>query len=503
MPSMSPKPELAQESSDSDKVLLKPILGVEPGIYLACIYAFVFASMLFGLLFLPGLLDKRSLVYFDSEPKGVAIKIDGAFVGATPFELQVSAGMHQIEYGLSGFRIEKRKADFGGSIFASLIFPKKVADHIELICSDPVRTLAKGASEFAAWAFAGEPTLAYQVPSPLSESAYRIAPALRDDITLQEKSAMILQEAARYASTEASLRDLTRATFLLGGAGLSSSPTVAIGAMSDMLQYLSMTADSSRWLAATLPQSASNIILSSSWFTAEHTSSNSLSDKEATSKIGNISTKPVTIASVTFNPVPKGHLATIDGVKRNIPVNSFLIAEKEITLTVWIEFLKANPEWEPGNTVNLLEKGLISENYMQEYSAPAYPKDAVSGISWFAAKAFCNWLQGQLPAEMKGFRVDLPTEIQWQYAAELDSIQATGFEGSLWEWCAEYFAPNAFLPAVSGSFVDGPERSIRGGSWINASGTVNTSTRASLPPSSCSPFVGFRPILMMDTGISE
>ena len=500
---MSLKPEPAQESSDNDKVQLKPIFGIEPGIYLTGLYSIVLAAMLFGLLFLPGILDKGSLVHFDSEPKGVAVKIDGAFVGATPFKLPVSAGMHDIEYGLPGFRAERRTSDFGGTVFASLLFPKKVTDHIELTCAEPIGTLADGASEFAAWTFAGEPTLAYQVPSPLSEAAYRIAPALRDDATIQLKSTMILQEAARYASTEASLRDLARAVFLLRGTGLSSSPSVAIGGISDILQYLSANTDTARWLAATLPQSASKSILASSWHATDPVSKSNPPKEESTPDIGKIPTNPVTIGSLTFIPIPEGRLVAVDGVERDIPVKAFLIAEKEVTPNAWNEFLKANPEWEPASAANLLEKGLISENYLQEYSAPAYPKDSVSGVSWFAAKAFCEWLQGQLPAGMKHLKVDLPTEVQWQYAAELDSIRAIGFESGLWEWCTEYFVPNAFLPAAPDSPVSGPERSIRGGSWINSPGSVKTSTRASLPPRICSPFVGFRPVIMMGSGIIE
>jgi len=500
---MSVKPETVHQSSDNDKVQLKPIFGIEPGIYLAILYAIVLVVILFGFLFLPGIMNRSSLVHFDSEPRGVAIKIDGAFVGATPFELPVSSGMHDIEYGLPGFRVEKQRSNFGGTVFASLFFPKKVSNHIELTCSEPVATLANGASEFAAWAFAGEPTLAYQIPSPLSEAAYRIAPSLRNDATIRLKSMMILQEAARYASTEASLRDLVRAIFLLRAAGLSPSPSVVIGGISDILDYLSASTDVARWLAATLPQSVSKSVLASSWYVIDKPAKHDISIEESTSGIGKIPLNSVTIGTLTFNPVPGGQLTTVDGVERDIPVDAFLIAEKEINPNSWNEFLEANPEWKPANAANLLENGLISENYLQEYSAPSYPKDSISGVSWFAAKAYCAWIQGQLPAQMKGLRVDLPTEIQWEYAAELDSIRATGFESGLWEWCADYYAPNTFLPAVLNSLVIGPERSIRGGSWINSPGSVKTSTRASLPPRICSPFVGFRPVIVLDSGYIE
>jgi iron(II)-dependent oxidoreductase len=290
---------------------------------------------------------------------------------------------------------------------------------------------------------------------------------------------------------------------MLRGTGLSSSPSVVLGGISDILHYVSASPDAARWLAATLPQSMSKNILASTWYATGEPSMGNTSQDERTLGTGKMPPKPVIIGSLTFHPVPGGQLGTVDGIKRDIPVNTFLIAEKEISLTAWNEFLKANPEWEPANATDLLEKGLISENYLQEYSAPAYPKDAVSGISWFAAKAFCAWLQGQMPVQMQELTVDLPTEIQWQYAAELDSIGATGFEGGLWEWCSDYYVPHSFLPAASNSRVIGPERSIRGGSWINSPNSVRTSTRASLPPRICSPFVGFRPVIELVSGTIE
>jgi formylglycine-generating enzyme required for sulfatase activity len=67
----------------------------------------------------------------------------------------------------------------------------------------------------------------------------------------------------------------------------------------------------------------------------------------------------------------------------------------------------------------------------------------------------------------------------------------------IWEWCADDFAPLNYLsaPEWAKTALGSSERAVRGGSWVNVVGTVSADTRASLPPSHCSPFVGFRVVL--------
>jgi formylglycine-generating enzyme required for sulfatase activity len=67
--------------------------------------------------------------------------------------------------------------------------------------------------------------------------------------------------------------------------------------------------------------------------------------------------------------------------------------------------------------------------------------------------------------------------------------------GGLWEWCADAFAPLDFFPVKAEYLPNAPERSVRGGAWINSANPVNATARASLPPDTRSPFVGVRPVI--------
>jgi len=127
-------------------------------------------------------------------------------------------------------------------------------------------------------------------------------------------------------------------------------------------------------------------------------------------------------------------------------------------------------------------------------------------VSWYAAKAYCEWLSSKLPASFTGWEIRLPTEAEWEYAVK--SAQTWGGAGiftpnsGVWEWCADPYSPLPFFaaPPQAATAAGSPERSLRGGSSFNNTGAGNPEIRASLPPAACSPFVSFRPIISRQGG---
>ncbi|MDR2028476.1 MAG: SUMF1/EgtB/PvdO family nonheme iron enzyme [Treponema sp.] len=484
-----------------DRVHLKPLLGIRPGIYLACFYGLVLFLALFFILVYPGISKPGSLGVFRSEPSGAAVRIDGVSMGTTPCEIFIPRGKRVIEMVLPGFEGRRTERDIPGRVFGSLLVPRREYITEELRERAPAAALALGAADYAAWSFTGEPTQIYQIPQSLSEGAYRSGPGAADP-AVRLKMADLLKGAVRFASTRAALRDLLRARLLIDNGGLSPSPLTLLSSAQDILAYLGEVPGAAAWLADVLPPEAASLVRASSWYTQ------TIETAPVPGAVpGSAPGAGLSLGSLFFRDIPGGTLIRSAPFPQVLSVGNFLIAETEAGPAAWELFLAANPGWGAENTPTLREEGLVTDEYLAAPLHPPYPNPGVSGISWYAAKAYCVWLTGLLPGELASWEVRLPTEAEWEYAAKLGSAAAGGrsaglpgpenMSGGLWEWCGEPFAPLSFFPAGDEALetISSPERPVRGGSWINIPGSVGLETRASLPPSSCSPFVSFRPVI--------
>ena len=161
---------------------------------------------------------------------------------------------------------------------------------------------------------------------------------------------------------------------------------------------------------------------------------------------------------LTFREIPGGTLVLGGDILVEVAIHPFSIADSVVTLASWEAFLRESPRWSGENTEELMGQGLVTEDYLSSLSP-----QAVSGVSWHAAQAYCQWLTSLLPA---GAEVRLPTEAEWEYAAKADGLFA---ESELWEWCADPYAPNRFLPADADiiNAIGSPERVVRGLAWLD------------------------------------
>jgi formylglycine-generating enzyme required for sulfatase activity len=311
----------------------------------------------------------------------------------------------------------------------------------------------------------------------------------------------VLKGAARFAVTKAALRDLLRAQLLTGSGGLSPSPLTLAASAATILDYLSETPGAAVWLAETLPTESARLLENSSWFRQTVSAAAALS--EETSGARRIQAgEPIRLGNLTFRTIPAGVFTQTGTFPHQVRLESFSIASTEIDQEDWERFCTARPRWKRENSAALIEQGLASPGYLDEPVNPSYPSPGVPGISWFAAAAYCEWLTESLPPSLAAWEVRLPREAEWEYAAATGDASLVNMLGGFWEWCADPYAPLDYLPAAEAALeaVSSPERSLRGGSWINPPDSVGIETRASLAPATSSPFVSFRPVLAHKQG---
>jgi formylglycine-generating enzyme required for sulfatase activity len=504
---LSVKKQKSDEAALSeDQVHLKPVLGLRPGVYLTIICSLVLLVILFLILMRPGIVRPGSMVVFSSEPSGAALRVDDIYIGTSPCRVFVPRGSHTFEAVLPGFEAERLEREIPSRLFASAFFPRCYDISVTLTTPDPAAVLAASAFDYASWSFGGEPTAIWQIPLSLSEGVYRAGP--------DAASTEIVAAAARFAVTRAALRDLVRAQTLAVNGGNSPSPLGVTRALMQAVAFLSNNSGSATWLAETLPMDSAAVLFFSAWYQnqlasfADITAGEVLADRPGGSSPDSLPASQIRAGGLLFAGVGGGVLVQGEPFPHRAPVEAFLICVTEVPLPAYADFLDAVPRWRQEQKEALEQQGLVSGDYLADFDVNIPPSgirrmdSGVGSVSWFAANALCEWLTGKLPNSFSGWEVRLPTEAEWEYAAK--SAQKwdgrggiVGMEGGAWEWCSNPYVPLPFLAASveAGDKVGSPQRPVRGGSLLNNAAALNPETRAFLPPSACSPFVSFRPII--------
>jgi formylglycine-generating enzyme required for sulfatase activity len=485
-----------RENSGEDEVRLSPVLGLRPGVFLTLLYSLIILILLFFLFFVPGLLRPGSMVVLKTSPAGAALRVDGVYRGTSPGRIFVPRGLHWFELVLPGFQPSVFEEDIGSRLAGSLFFPRlhRVEKQLSPAAGAP-EILALGAAEYAAWSFAGEPTAAFQIPLRLSEGAYRAGPGAE---TGSGGMNGVLRAASRFGSTRAALRDLIRAKALIDNRGLSPSPGSLFRSAGDLIGFLSETPGAAPWLADTLPPEAASLIAGSAWYQKQVLEGENI---KAAEQLPPGPAGRFRLDSLSFTTIPGGILAQAAPFPRQISIGEFRICDTEIPPAAFGAFLAAQPQWNRDNLENLLEQNLVTGEYLSGGFESPEENSGISQVSWYAARAFCSWLSDRLPPSMESWEVRLPTEAEWEYAAKAvqnwGASDISGLSGGGWEWCGDPYAPLDFIeaPAEAREAAGSPERSLRGGAWINPGAPVRPETRASLPPKSCSPLVSFRPVI--------
>jgi len=128
-----------------------------------------------------------------------------------------------------------------------------------------------------------------------------------------------------------------------------------------------------------------------------------------------------------------------------VPVASFLLAERPVTNAEFLAFVIANPKWSRSQVSRMF----ADESYLKHWAGDTEPgAQAPAGapvvqVSWFAARAYARWV---------GLR--LPTTAEWELVAAAGYTSTAGkdepeFNRDLYAWLARPVP--AVLPDASGA----------------------------------------------------
>ena len=514
--------------SDSDQVKLKPVFGMEPGKYLTILYAIILAALIFLLLFLPGIVRPGSIYVIDCSPADAAVFVDGGYAGAAPCRVFIPAGEHELRIEKDYYAGYKTTITSGNRVFASMFAPKKQPYHAELMVDDIDGLLSGTFRDFAGWGMIDTYYENYQ-PEPL------LGPMFHDlynsDYTDTRKLSGFLYSIMPFVHNEELYRDFVDA--VVWYERIRTEDDIDFPELDASYLELDFLKNSTEfyenlpfWFYSILAQDEQQEM---DWYPAIQEEYGSfLRDFENDYPAAQAA---VTVNGMRFIMLSGGKfLMGADGSSFPFPAASddLLIMDREVTNELYGMFLMENGKWQPDNREQLIREGLVNGDYLRNYSSSA-KTEPVNYISWYAADAFCSWLQTKLPDYLSDYTVRLPGEFEWEWAALTDAnssgiFRDSGLEGpaaitgrypnssglydmrgNLWEWCDNWYAPAAFLitsrdpaynEAYQGSY-DGIEKSVRGGSWANDK-NIGISTRGSQPPEWCTDFLGFRPVMVRE-----
>jgi gamma-glutamyl hercynylcysteine S-oxide synthase len=527
------KPSEEIEDVSQIEVKLKPFLGIEPGVYLTILYSIAALFILFMLLLFPGIKKNGTEYKVESLPAGAAIHVDGFYAGSTPAKVFVTKGTHTLTINRPHFSGKELEIAAGGRVFGSLFVPKKDEIHAVLSLGSEESFLASRLVEISEWALVSQFGPSYQPPRLISETVSSYYLSGGEDTVLLDR---FLIAALSSLSGEVFIADYMRGLLLHQANGLV--PTAAtLAKVIDTIVSLMKDKPGLSLLAATaLSEDTLQKYRESDWFKNVITGYREKIDKYNSFTSSQAKDERI-IGGLPFVFVPDGKfvmgMPVGSGPDGELPhpeiVPGFYMLKGEVTRDWYSAFLEASPSWHPENLNTLAADGLIDEWYLHDWAGETASDVPVAYVSYYAAKAFAAWFDDSLPEAWSGFSARLPEEVEWEWAALLN---ATGEEvagkifadgpsplsglagvehlvGSLWEWCdtwfhqADYYVKpwnpedDATAETHDPLFALGAEAVVRGGSWANTEeDQVSRISRGSQRPEWCTPFTGFRIVLV-------
>lgn len=259
------------------------------------------------------------------------------------------------------------------------------------------------------------------------------------------------------------------------------------------------------------------------WFSKEKGLAG-LSHSSQSLEIGSTRKNQVDDAELVFVPAGEFIMGKEDSI-HPVYLDDFWIYKQEVTNKMFAGFLDEIGNQKEGGRVWFLVT-LVNEVHIHQsgegwHADVGFEEHPVIYVTWYGARAYCNWAGGRLPTEAeweKAARGPDGRTFPWGegidcsfanfYACSDDETVPVGsfpqgaspygaldMAGNAWEWVADWFDWNYYQytqyenPLGPGQ---GALRVLRGGSWESAPEMLSASFRLSRKPTYPSDRFGFR-----------
>ena len=481
-----------------EPVKIKPLFGLQPGVWLTIIYAIAILLLIFLVGFLPDILNGSKRVTFTSNAGTVAVYVDGSYIGGTPFTRKVSSGTHDVQYKVNGYEIDSFAIKVGHPVFFNWLIPRtQTVTSDAPLTEDAFNALSKEFLEdINLYSAILEYDSVHRYPNLFTEYAKSIQ-------SCPYKNTKALEAALLFITTDEMLEDAQNALNILG---LNTANTSTASSFTIPYQTLNQgktvglqntTINSNATNTSQLKLAKSN--LTTPFFTVEGFTipdSNFSNGKTVNDTYPEVTEAGTSIHTDKFN------------------IGSYCITEKQYSI-----FIEQNPMWALANKENLIAQGLVDKYYLDgvTISTSVTGNRPVRNISWYAAEAFCQWLSSitnkkvYLPTENQWIAASLKTDLKYQRSlAPTEAVDSpSAMLGGVWEMTGTEFIPLSRIADIQAAQSKAQSKTleaietlqaydtqvdmvIKGGSYVLGVNDIDQYSVGTTYRSLCSDFMGFR-----------